>query len=531
MKLTDIFALLGGLALFLYGMKIMGDGLELAAGTQLQKILEKLTTNRFLGMLVGLIVTAVIQSSSATTVMVVGFVNAGLMNLNQAVGVIMGANIGTTVTGQLIAMDIGTVAPVIAFIGVILILFAKKQKVNYFGMVIVGLGILFIGMTTMSEAMKPLREVPEFRSLMTNFTNPFIGVLAGLVVTCIIQSSSASVGILQAMASQGLIGIGGAMYVVFGQNIGTCITAMLASIGSNKNARRAALCHVLFNVIGTAIFIGVSFILPIDQWMISLAPGDTVRQIANLHTFFNIAATLLLLPFSSVLGKIALKLIKGEDKAEAEMRLEFLDSGKSIETSVAIVTLEAELNRMENVTRDNFNLATSDFNHLEQTLFAKVNYQEELIDYLNKEIKKFIIKTNQSNLSKEASKTVNRFLVITSNLERIGDHALNVAEHARQCLEHNLTFSDTGLKELNIIRTAIQEMFSIANNKAYTPAERKEKVYILEASVDKYTEQFRKNHIDRVTNGVCNIESGILYDEILTDLERVADHLMNIAES
>ncbi|MGB8451197.1 MAG: Na/Pi cotransporter family protein [Anaerocolumna sp.] len=531
MKLTDIFALLGGLALFLYGMKIMGDGLELVAGTQLQKFLEKLTTNRFLGMLVGVIVTAVIQSSSATTVMVVGFVNAGLMNLSQAIGVIMGANIGTTITGQLIALDIGTLAPIIAFIGVILILFAKKQKVNYLGMVIIGLGILFIGMTTMSGAMKPLREVPEFRSLMTNFTNPFVGVLTGVAVTCIIQSSSASVGILQAMAGQGLIGIGGAMYVVFGQNIGTCITALLASIGSNKNARRAALCHVLFNVLGTSIFIAISFILPLDKWMIALTPNNTIKQIANLHTLFNIATTLMLLPFSSLLGTIALKLIKGEDKVENEMKLDFIDSSKTVDISVALVSLEAELNRMETVTSDNLNLAMSDFNNPDHTLLAKVNYQEELIDYLNKEIKKFIIKTNELNLSKEAAKAVNRYLVLTSNLERIGDHSLNVAEHTQQCSEHNLTFSNTGLKELDLMRATIQEMFSIADNKNYSAAERKEKVYILESKVDKYTNQFRKNHIERVTNGECNIESGILYDEILTDLERIADHLMNIAES
>jgi phosphate:Na+ symporter len=531
MKLTDIFALLGGLALFLYGMKIMGDGLELVAGTQLQKILEKLTTNRFLGMLVGLGVTAIIQSSSATTVMVVGFVNAGLMNLSQAIGVIMGANIGTTVTGQLIALDIGTLAPVIAFVGVLLIFFAKKQRLNHLGLVIIGLGMLFIGMETMSGAMKPLRDVPEFRSLMTNFSNPLVGVITGAIVTCIIQSSSASVGILQAMAAQGLIGIGGAMYVVFGQNIGTCITALLASIGSNKNARRAALCHVLFNIFGAVFFIIVSFILPIDDWMIKLAPGDTVKQIANLHTSFNIVTTLLLLPFGSVLGSIAYKLIKGEDKVDTQMRLEFIDSNKVIDTSVAIVSLEAELNRMKVLTRETLTLAMSNFNHPDKSDFDKVSYQEDVIDFLNKGIKRFIIKTNELNLSKDASLAVNKQLVITNNLERISDHALNVAEHTDQCAEHNLTFSAKGLEELGILRDTILEMFSIIENKNFTNAQIKEKVSLLESKVDTYTEKFRKNHIDRVTNGDCNIESGILYDEILTDLERVADHLMNIAEA
>lgn len=509
----------------------MGDGLELVAGTQLQKILEKLTTNRLLGMLVGIGVTAVIQSSSATTVMVVGFVNAGLMNLSQAVGVIMGANIGTTVTGQLIALDISTIAPIIAFAGVLMILFSKKKKLNYLGMVIIGLGILFIGMSTMSGAMKPLRDVPEFRTLMTKFDNPLLGVLVGVVVTCIIQSSSASVGILQAMAAQGLIGIGGAMYVVFGQNIGTCITALLASIGSNKNARRTALCHVLFNVVGTVIFITASFILPLDQWMINLAPGNTVQQIANLHTTFNIVTTLLLLPFGSYLVKAALFLIKGEDKADSQMQLKYLEDMKNMDTAVALVSLEAEMSRLDDTTRENFILATNDLNTPNEEVIAKVNYQEDVIDFINRGIKKFIIRTNELNLSLDAANSVNRFLTLTSNFERIGDHSLNIAEHAQQCAINKLSFSKEGIDELNLIRDAIIEMFHLANNKSLSKNEKKEKVFILESQVDKYTEQFRQSHIKRVNEGKCNIESGILFDEILTDLERIADHLMNIAEA
>lgn len=509
----------------------MGDGLELVAGSQLQKILEKLTTNRILGMLVGLGVTAVIQSSSATTVMVVGFVNAGLMNLYQAVGVIMGANIGTTVTGQLIALDISTVAPLIAFAGVLLILFSKKKKMNHLGMVVIGLGILFIGMKTMSTAMEPLRNVPEFRALMTKFDNPILGVLVGTVVTCIIQSSSASVGILQAMAAQGLIGIGGAMYVVFGQNIGTCITALLASIGSNKNARRTALCHVLFNVIGTLIFITISFVLPLDEWMIKLAPGNTVKQIANLHTTFNIVTTILLLPFGSLIVKAALLLIKGEDKADAEMQLKYLEDIKNMDTAVALVSLEAETSRLDDTTREHFVLATNDLNTPTEETIARVNYLEDVIDFINKGIKKFIIKTNEFNLSSDSANAVNRFLTLTSNFERIGDHSLNIAEHARQCAIHNLSFSKEGIEELNLIRSTILEMFQLANKKGLSKNEKKEKVYILEAQVDSYTDQFRQSHIKRVQEGKCNIESGILFDEILTDLERIADHLMNIAEA
>lgn len=531
MKITDIIAMLGGLALFLYGMKIMGDGLELVAGSQMQKILEKLTTNRFLGMLVGLVVTAVIQSSSATTVMVVGFVNAGLMNLSQAIGVIMGANIGTTVTGQLIALNISAIAPLIAFIGIILILFSKKQKTNYIGQVLIGLGILFIGMNTMSNAMKPLAEVEEFTNLMTNFSNPLFGVLAGTIVTCVIQSSSASVGILQAMASQGLIGIGGAMYVVFGQNIGTCITAMIASVGGNKNSKRAALSHVLFNLIGSIIFVLISFALPLSEWIEKLSPNDTVQQIANLHTIFNISTTLLLLPFGGFIGQLALQIIKGEDKVDEQKRLEFLGNCNFLDASVAMINLEAELTRMSNFTKNNFILSMENIEKPNQEDISRVYYQEEIIDFLNKEIKKGIIKTNTLSLSKQSTITLNRLLVICSNLERIGDHSVNIVEHAQLFIEHNLSLSDAGFDEIQLLRQTILDMFQLVSNRNLTPAEKKEKVYFLEDKVDNYTEQFKKKHIERMTNGECNIESGIVYDEILTDLERVADHLMNIAEA
>lgn len=529
MKITDLFALLGGLALFLYGMKLMGDGLELVAGTKLQAILEKLTTNKFLGMLVGVVVTAVIQSSSATTVMVVGFVNAGLMNLSQAIGVIMGANIGTTITGQLIALDIGAIAPVIAFIGLILILFSKKQNVNYLGQVIIGLGMLFIGMTAMSDAMSPLRDVPAFRDLMANFSNPLFGVLIGLVFTCIIQSSSASLGILQAMAGQGLIGIGGAMYVIFGQNIGTCITAFIASIGSNKNGKRAALSHILFNTFGAIFFIIISFLLPFEEWMIALAPNSTVNQIANLHTIFNVVTTLLLLPMSSLLAKLAMKLVPGEDKIDDSKKLEFLANCNYLDLSVTMINLEAEVNRMLRFTRENLDLALSDFNKPDKDTIIKVNSGEETINFLNHEIKKGIVKVNALTMSKDSAKVVHRLLTTTSNLERIADHAQNIAEHTSKCLENKLTFSESGLEELNTIKDTINEMFSIVADKTCSPRERREKVYFLEAQVDRYTDQYKKQHVDRMTNGDCKIEAGILYDEILTDLERIADHLMNIA--
>ena len=298
MKFSDIMGLLGGLALFLYGMQMMGSGLEAAAGNRMKQILEKLTSNRFLGVAIGAAITAVIQSSSATTVMVVGFVNSGMMTLRQAVWIIMGANIGTTITGQLITLDVGELAPLFAFIGVALVVFFKNPQTRHWGQIVAGLGVLFIGMEMMSSAMAPLRESEAFVSLMTRFSNPILGILAGAVFTAVIQSSSASVGILQALAKSGVVNLGGAVYVLFGQNIGTCITAVLASIGTSRSAKRATIIHLLFNVIGTIIFTTLCIVTPLTSWMEMLTPGNPTAQIANMHTLFNIATTLLLLPFA-----------------------------------------------------------------------------------------------------------------------------------------------------------------------------------------------------------------------------------------
>lgn len=326
-KITDVFSLLGGLALFLYGMQMMSNGLEAAAGNRMKQILEKLTSNRFLGVLVGAGITAVIQSSSATTVMVVGFVNSGMMTLRQAVWIIMGANIGTTITGQLIALDIGAIAPLIAFAGVALILFIKKEKVHHWALIVAGLGILFIGMDMMSTSMMPLRESEAFVSLMTKFSNPVLGILAGMIFTAIIQSSSASVGILQALATSGLIGLPNAVFVLFGQNIGTCITAVLASIGANRNAKRTTIIHLMFNIIGTTIFTIVCIMTPLTSLVESFTPGRVSAQIANMHTLFNIVTTLLLLPFGTYLAKLATKILpdRPEEKNDA-MHLEYIPS-------------------------------------------------------------------------------------------------------------------------------------------------------------------------------------------------------------
>lgn len=309
MKIADLLGLLGGLSLFLYGMQMMSDGLEEAAGNRMKKILEKLTANRFLGVLVGAGITAVIQSSSATTVMVVGFVNSGMMTLRQAVWIIMGANIGTTITGQLIALDVGMLAPLIAFLGIVMIVFLKKPQLKHWGKILAGFGVLFIGMDMMASSMDPLKESEAFISIMTTFSNPLFSILTGTVFTAVIQSSSASVGILQTLAAGGLIPFSNAVYVLFGQNIGTCITAVLASIGTNKNAKRTTVIHLMFNIIGTIIFTVLCLTLSIENYVAAITPSDPSRQIANMHTIFNVVTTALLIPFGTLLSKAAEKIL------------------------------------------------------------------------------------------------------------------------------------------------------------------------------------------------------------------------------
>ena len=360
MGMTEILGLLGGLALFLYGMQMMSGGLEDAAGNKMKQILEKLTANRFLGVLVGAVITAAIQSSSATTVMVVGFVNSGMMTLRQAVWIIMGANIGTTITGQLIALDVGVLAPLIAFIGVGMIVFLKSQKVHHIGKILAGLGILFIGMGMMSDAMVPLRESQVFINLMTKFSNPVLGILAGAIFTAIIQSSSASVGILQALAIAGVIDFKAAVFVLFGQNIGTCITAVLASIGTNKSAKRTTVIHLLFNVIGTTVFTTACLLLPVTDWVSAITPDNMSQQIANMHTIFNITTTVLLLPFGSLLAKLAEKILP-ERKSEAVTTLgsltdEFRRGNISLGlTAVHTDLLKQEIGRMISLATQNLN--------------------------------------------------------------------------------------------------------------------------------------------------------------------------------
>ena len=453
MGITDVLSLFGGLALFLYGMQMMSNGLEAAAGNKMKSILEKLTSNRIKGVLVGAVITAVIQSSSATTVMVVGFVNSGLMTLQQAVWIIMGANIGTTITGQLIALDIGAIAPLFAIIGVGAIMFSKNEKVHHISSIIAGLGILFIGMDMMGAAMEPLQESEAFINLMTQFSNPLLGILVGAVFTAVIQSSSASVGILQALAATGMIPLSSAVYVLFGQNIGTCITAVLASIGTKVNARRTTVIHLMFNIIGTAIFTVICMVTPYVSLVESITPGDPVAQIANAHTIFNIVTTLILLPFGTYMARAAVRILPDSKKEDDEdLRLKYIrpfDSSYAVGNSaIAVAQVKDEVNRMLDMVSKNIGDAFDTLIKYDEKSRQKVEEREEYIDYLNKGISEYIVSLMSGEMNADDSRKINGYYAIISNLERIGDHATNIAEYADDMKKWDLQFSDNVLDEL-----------------------------------------------------------------------------------
>ena len=538
MELSNIFALLGGLALFLYGMTMMSNGLELAAGNKMKTILEKLITNRFLGVGVGALITALIQSSSATTVMTVGFVNAGLMKLENAVWVIMGANIGTTITGQLIALDITALAPVIAFIGVALIAFFKSKRLDAIGTIAAGLGILFMGMEMMSGAMVPLRSSPEFVSIVSNFENPLIGIAVGALFTAIIQSSSASVGILQALAMSGVITLPSAIYVLFGQNIGTCITAVLASIGTGRNAKRTTILHLSFNIIGTIIFVIISMLTPFAQWMQALTPTNIPAQIANVHTIFNITTTLLLLPIGTKLVDLATKILP-EDKEESEhMSLKYLDfsifeNDFHIGTSaIANTQLFNETQHMLNVANHNVKRAFELLNHFDQEKYERLLKDENYINYLNQQIIDFTTAAISNEFPTEGSQTIILFLKLSSDLERIGDHAINIANRAQRLAEDDTHFSQDALKEISIMESLCNNILDELIIMDYDEFKYiVDKVDVMEDNIDKTQHQFAVNQLIRLKEKKCSTENSIIYTKILTDFERIGDHGLNIAES
>ena len=566
MSIHSFFSLLGGLALFLYGMQMMSTNLEAAAGSRMKQILERLTANRFLGVFVGAGITAIIQSSSATTVMVVGFVNSQLMTLKQAVWIIMGANIGTTVTGQLIALDIGAIAPLIAFAGVALILFVKQKKVQFAGGIIAGLGILFLGMGMMRAAMLPLRDSQHFVNLMTKFSNPFLGILAGAAFTAIIQSSSASVGILQALAVSGLIGLDSAVFVLFGQNIGTCITAVLASIGANRDAKRTTLIHLIFNVIGTTVFTLICLVSPFTQWMASFTPDNPAAQIANVHTLFNIITTLLLLPFGTQLARISEKLLpdKPQKTTDEERWFEDLLASEHV-LGVSVIArkqLNEDISRMLALAASNVETSFLAFEHRDEYELEQIQKREEEIDLYNAQLSRRISRVLAVENSPSEVNALNRMFSIIGNVERIGEHATNIAGYARTMMERRLELSSQASVELADMRTSCMRAvhlicsaccvdFTFAPEQESpdkrgsltehdAPAEHislpqhaslLEQALLLEQDIDSRTARYRSNQIERMRKGKCHVETSILYSEILTDYERIGDHAFNIAQA
>ena len=537
MQISDVLGLLGGLALFLYGMQMMSAGLEAAAGNRMKRILERLTANRFLGVLVGAGITAAIQSSSATTVMVVGFVNSGMMTLRQAVWIIMGANIGTTVTGLLIALDVGALAPLLAFVGVALVVFLKKPILHHWGQIIAGLGVLFLGMGMMSDAMAPLRESEFFINLMTQMSNPLLGILVGMVFTAIIQSSSASVGILQTLASSGLIGLHSAAFILFGQNIGTCITAVLASIGTSRNAKRTTIIHLLFNVIGTVVFTTICILTPLTDLFESLLPTSPAGQIAALHTTFNITTTLLLLPFGTQLAKIAERILPDRASDNVNQRrllyikpVDHTHEQHRIGTSaIAINGISRELNRMAEIVENN--VRESFLTVLDGTpkRLPAVEDTEETIDFLNKEISSYISSVIVYETNEADSARISAFFKISGNLERIGDHAMNISEYTKLMEQKKIDFSEDTKAEIRQMQTVSLEAMQLIYPLESITAARLEKIAQLEQKIDDMTDAMRQNQIQRMHAGAD--ESAVIYSELLTDFERIGDHILNIGEA
>ena len=538
MELTDFLGLLGGLALFLYGMQMMSDGLEDAAGNRMKQILEKLTSNRFLGVLVGAGITAVIQSSSATTVMVVGFVNSGMMTLKQAVWIIMGANIGTTITGQLIALDVGMLAPLFAFLGVAMIVFLKMPKAHHFGKILAGLGILFIGMDMMGSAMKPLENSEAFISLMTTFSNPVLGILAGALFTAVIQSSSASVGILQTLAKGGLIPFSSAVFVLFGQNIGTCITAVLASIGTNRSAKRTTIIHLMFNMIGTIVFTTICLLFPLANFVENLTPNNPESQIANMHTLFNIVTTCLLLPFGTILADLATKILpdtKESTNAQPTLAMlseEFGRNRTSLGTgAIHMDLLHQEIARMLTLAGENLERSYQVVLDADASGFKKIEETEEIIDTLNKEISQYISKILVHNNSDENVADIEEYFLITGNAERIGDHAINIGGYSNVIKRKSITFSEGAKKELKEMQQITKKAIQRVLNKDTDTTTWLSEIAALEQKIDDMTSSYREKHLNRMREGKCSEEACVLYSELLTDFERIGDHVLNVAQS
>ena len=545
MDLFDVLNMVGGLALFLYGMHIMGGGLEKLSGGKLERVLEKLTKNRIMAVLLGAGVTAVIQSSSATTVMVVGFVNSGIMKLNQAIGIIMGANIGTTVTAWLLSLTTiegssffmqllkpTSFSPILALIGICMIMFSKKDKKKNIGSILIGFAILMFGMDSMSAAVKPLADVPEFTSLLTKFSNPILGLLIGAAVTAIIQSSSASVGILQALCVTGAIKFGNAIPIIMGQNIGTCITAIISSIGAGRDAKRAAAVHLYFNIIGTTIFMlgfyGLNAVLDFTFL------NDTISAatIASIHTTFNVVTTIILLPFGNVLEKLANKTIKDQKipQTEFEKELLALDARFLDSPGYAIMQCKNVTTKMAMLAKSAVYKALDLIENFDEKEAERVIEIENEVDEFEDKLGSYLVKISGKNLSIEEGHTTSMLLHSLNDFERISDHAVNILDAARELYDKGLSFSDKGLNEIRVYSEAVKEILDITM-KSFENMDKGVAVTVepLEDVIDDLNIVIKEKHIKRLRTGECTTELGFILSDISTSFERVADHCSNIA--
>ena len=540
MDIFSILNLIGGLSLFLFGMSLMGQALERRAGNRLKVLLGKLTTNRITGLTTGLGVTAVIQSSSATTVMVVGFVNSGLMTLRQAINVIMGANVGTTVTAWILSLSgissdnvfvkllkPSSFTPILALIGIILYMFTKESKKRDTGMILLGFATLMFGMEAMSGAVSGLRDLPEFQNLFVMFTNPVLGVLAGAILTAIIQSSSASVGILQALASTGAVTYGAAIPIIMGQNIGTCITAIISSVGANKNAKRAALVHLSFNVIGTVVWLSIFCIVKAVAVPAILGESASLMGIAVCHSAFNILCTMLMLPLAGMLEKMVKKMIPDNEVIE---QTEELDSRLLGSPSLALERCGQVLDSMAGIAVAALKDSIGSITRYDEETALRIREAEEKTDHLEDILGTYLVKLTSTQLGENESAKATEYMKVIGDYERIADHAVNILESAEELVQKGIVFSDQAQKEYNLISDAVEDILDLSHT-AFKDTDLKaaRKTEPLEQIVDELKETLRTRHILRLQKGECSVDAGFVWSDLLTNLERVADHCSNIS--
>lgn len=531
--LNVILGLMGGLGLFLYGMKLMSDGLEKAAGAKMRGVLEFFTKNRFVGMLVGVIFTAVIQSSSATTVMVVSFVNSGLMDLMQAAGVIMGANIGTTVTSQLISFNLSEWAPLFVMVGVVMSLFSKRQKVVQAGEIILGFGILFMGLSTMSDSMSVLKESPVITQALSSLENHYLAILLGFLITAVLQSSSATVGIVLLLASQGLLEIQICFFIILGCNIGSCVSALLASLGGKKDAKRAAWIHFLFNIIGSLVILVILTVAlePVTGFIQRISGYNLAREVANAHTIIKVVEVVILFPFIQWIVKLTYRIVPGVDKqsqGQEGIGLEYI--GGIFSPTTAVFDATRELERMGGLAVGNLGRAMDALLDMDGQKLQEVYEVERNIDYLNEAITNYLVDLNQATIPVDDARSIGGLLHVASDIERIGDHAENVADAAATRRDQGLELSSQARAGLSrmldlVIRITNAALDMFSNN----DSERMQEILNMEDQVDEMEKRLQQEHVERLTRNECTPAAGMLYSDIISGLERVADHATNIA--